>query len=54
MNTESFELRHIGIRNNDYETMLQTIGVESVNQLIFETVPNNIKLILNRGIYGNI
>ena len=44
MNTESFELRHIGIRNNDYETMLKTIGVESVDQLIFETVPDNIKL----------
>ncbi|MBT8261044.1 MAG: glycine dehydrogenase (aminomethyl-transferring), partial [Bacteroidia bacterium] len=44
MNTESFELRHIGIRAYDYETMLKTIGVESVDQLIHETVPDNIKL----------
>ena len=44
MNTESFELRHIGPRQKDYETMLKTIGVESFDQLIYETVPDNIKL----------
>ena len=44
MNTESFELRHIGPRQKDHETMLKTIGVESIDQLIYETVPDNIKL----------
>ena len=44
MNTESFELRHIGPRQKDHETMLKTIGVESMDQLIYETVPDNITL----------
>ena len=44
MNTESFELRHIGPRQKDHESMLKTIGVESIDQLIYETVPDNIKL----------
>jgi glycine dehydrogenase len=44
MNTESFELRHIGIRPKDYKIMLNTIGVESVEQLLDETIPENIRL----------
>ena len=44
MNTDAFALRHIGPRKNDLSTMLETVGVESMEQLIYETLPNNIKL----------
>jgi glycine dehydrogenase len=44
MNTNAFALRHIGPRENDQNLMLKTIGVESLNQLIFETIPNDIRL----------
>ncbi|CAM3309098.1 aminomethyl-transferring glycine dehydrogenase [Aequorivita lipolytica] len=44
MNTDSFALRHIGPRENDLPEMLSTIGVSSIDQLIFETVPDDILL----------
>ncbi len=44
MNTDSFALRHIGPRENDLPQMLKTIGVNSLDQLIFETVPDDILL----------
>ena len=44
MKTDSFALRHIGPRENDLQHMFKTIGVESLDQLIYETVPNNIRL----------
>ena len=44
MNTDSFALRHIGPRENDLPEMLKTIGVGSINQLIYETVPDDIIL----------
>ena len=44
MNTESFALRHIGIRENDLEKMLSTIGVNSIEELIEETIPKDIRL----------
>jgi len=44
MNTDSFALRHIGPKTSDHEAMLNTIGASSMDQLIFETVPDNIKL----------
>ncbi len=44
MNTDSFALRHIGPRENDLPEMLKTIGVSSINQLIYETVPDDIIL----------
>ena len=44
MNTNSFQLRHIGPRKKDQETMLNTIGVDSLDQLIFETIPDDIRL----------
>lgn len=44
MNTDSFALRHIGPRENDLPEMLETIGVKSLDQLIFETVPDDILL----------
>ena len=44
MNTDSFALRHIGPRTSDYVAMLNTIGATSLDQLIIETVPDNIRL----------
>lgn len=44
MNTDSFALRHIGPRETDQPKMLETIGVSSMDQLIFETVPDDILL----------
>ncbi|MBR9854546.1 MAG: aminomethyl-transferring glycine dehydrogenase [Algicola sp.] len=44
MNTEVFAARHIGITKKDLPHMLETIGVESMEQLIYETIPDDIKL----------
>ncbi len=44
MNTDSFALRHIGPRRRDLPEMLKTVGVETMEQLIFETIPDNIRL----------
>lgn len=44
MNTESFALRHIGPRPEDTSEMCKVIGVESLDQLIYETIPDDIKL----------
>ncbi|MCX7550745.1 aminomethyl-transferring glycine dehydrogenase [Xanthomarina sp. F2636L] len=44
MNTTNFALRHIGPREEDQNQMLKTIGVDSLDQLIFETLPDGIKL----------
>lgn len=44
MNTDSFALRHIGPRRSDLPSMLQTVGVASMEQLIVETIPDNIRL----------
>ena len=44
MNTNDFSIRHIGPRLADQNAMLKTIGVESLDRLIFETIPDNIKL----------
>ncbi len=44
MNTDSFALRHIGIQEEDLPEMLKTIGVDSLDELIFETIPQDIRL----------
>ncbi len=44
MRTDAFALRHIGPRENDLQHMFKTIGVESLEQLIYETIPDNILL----------
>jgi len=44
MNTNTFALRHIGPKEEDQNTMLKTIGVDSLNQLIYETIPDTIRL----------
>jgi len=44
MQTNSFQLRHIGSNQKEQEVMLSTIKVDSLEQLINETVPENIRL----------
>lgn len=44
MRTDAFALRHIGPREEDLQHMFKTIGVESMDQLIYETLPDDIKL----------
>ena len=42
MNPNSFENRHIGASNDDVKTMLNCIGLDSIDQLIKQTIPNSI------------
>jgi len=42
--TDQFVDRHIGPRNNDIKTMLNTIGVDSLDDLLYKTIPDNIRL----------
>ncbi|MAD96658.1 MAG: glycine dehydrogenase (aminomethyl-transferring) [Flavobacteriaceae bacterium] len=44
MNTNSFENRHIGPQLTEQDEMLKAIGVESMEQLISETIPSEIRL----------
>ena len=44
MKTDAFALRHIGPRESDLQHMFATIGVESMEQLIYETIPDDIRL----------
>ncbi|WP_282787086.1 aminomethyl-transferring glycine dehydrogenase [Flavobacterium croceum] len=44
MNTHLFSARHIGTREADLQHMLQTIGASTLDQLIYETIPDDIKL----------
>ena len=44
MKTDAFALRHIGPRENDMQHMLKTINAESLDQLISETIPEDIRL----------
>ena len=44
MKTDSFALRHIGIREEDLPKMLQTIGLDSLEELIYQTIPQDIRL----------
>nr|WP_299000137.1 aminomethyl-transferring glycine dehydrogenase [uncultured Allomuricauda sp.] len=44
MNTEVFASRHNGITEKDLPHMFDTIGVENMEQLIQETIPNEIRL----------
>ena len=44
MEINSFAYRHIGPRESDVKEMLATVGAESLDQLISDTVPDNIRL----------
>ena len=49
MRTDSFVLRHLGPDNNEVDEMLKTIGVKSLDELIYNTIPDDIliKKVLN-------
>ena len=42
MDINSFENRHIGANQDDIKKMLNTIGLDSVDELIHQTIPNSI------------
>lgn len=44
MNTYSFQRRHIGPNATEQEEMLATINAKDLGQLIFETIPDDIRL----------
>jgi glycine dehydrogenase len=44
MKTDVFASRHIGIREEDFQHMLKAVAVENLEQLIFETIPAEIRL----------
>ncbi|WP_242132809.1 aminomethyl-transferring glycine dehydrogenase [Aestuariivivens marinum] len=44
MNTNAFALRHIGPNENDQNLMLEALGLNSIDQLIYETIPDDIRL----------
>ena len=44
MATDKFLWRHIGPRPEDIEEMLKVVGVQSLDELIEQTVPDSIRL----------
>lgn len=44
MRTDSFASRHIGIRQEDLQHMFKMVEAEDMEQLIYETLPDDIKL----------
>lgn len=44
MRTDSFVLRHLGPNQNEVNEMLKTIGVSSLDELIYNTIPDDIRL----------
>lgn len=44
MNTDRFVSRHIGPRNEDVQQMLKTLHVASIDELINQTIPGDIRL----------
>ncbi|MEQ3690618.1 MAG: aminomethyl-transferring glycine dehydrogenase [Flavobacterium sp.] len=44
MRTDAFALRHIGPRDSDLQHMFKTIGVNDMDQLLYETFPDGIRL----------
>ncbi|HEX9980848.1 MAG TPA: aminomethyl-transferring glycine dehydrogenase [Flavobacterium sp.] len=44
MKTDAFALRHIGPGEENLKHMLKTIGVNSIEQLVYETLPDDIRL----------
>ncbi len=44
MRTDVFASRHIGIREEDLPHMFKTVAVDNLEQLIYETIPDDIRL----------
>lgn len=41
---EQFKNRHIGVNESDKQKMLETLGLSSIDDLISQTIPSNIRL----------
>ena len=41
---DQFQNRHLGPRKNDVDVMLQKLGINSLDQLMDEAIPQNIRL----------
>jgi len=44
MKTNSFIYRHLGPREEEVKEMLQSLGLSSIEELIYQTIPDNIRL----------
>src|SRR5690606_25491002 len=44
MKTSAFAFRHIGPRTADLQYMFDTVGVKDIDQLLYETFPDKIRL----------
>lgn len=44
MDTNAFALRHIGPREEDQKLMLKALGLNTLDELIYETIPDDIRL----------
>jgi len=44
MNTDVFNRRHIGVHNEDLSSMLEALSVSSLDQLVEQTIPSDIRL----------
>ncbi len=44
MKQDGFAIRHLGPRESDLKKMFETIGIETLDQLIYETIPSDIRL----------
>ena len=44
MKTDTLAFRHIGTNENDFKHIFKTIGIDSLDQLIYETIPDDIRL----------
>ncbi|MEL4307904.1 aminomethyl-transferring glycine dehydrogenase [Joostella sp. CR20] len=44
MKTDSFVTRHIGPQEDDLNTMFKTVGVKNMDELLYETFPDGIRL----------
>ena len=44
MITNNFVARHLGIREEDLPMMLEKIGVANIDELIYDTVPDQVRL----------
>ncbi|MDT0540586.1 aminomethyl-transferring glycine dehydrogenase [Croceitalea sp. P059] len=44
MNTDAFALRHIGVHEKDLKKMFEIVGVNDLEELISQTIPDDIRL----------
>ncbi|WP_350293632.1 aminomethyl-transferring glycine dehydrogenase [uncultured Croceitalea sp.] len=44
MNTDAFALRHIGVQEKDLQKMFEIVGVKDLDELIDQTIPDDIRL----------